>query len=268
MQIRGLKRSGHHPAIAIIARFLKQPAKIGNGHVTLALKMDHPVALERRHLAAHGFKRQPKIIRHRLPRQRQIEYQRPPRAHKLERRIPPRNDRKQRRDLLTRRLAAQNKHPFPRCVQLIKRHLKQPLCDMRRLKHHPFERFLAETAHDEFRRRHNVIGRCIAPRTAYEIARKQQANHLRAPVFHGLRQRRDPRYDRAHKIHLIPGPDNGLTRLEGAVIFNLFESFEFVRVTTCTNRPMANRTILAMLRVLSQLVLCHKFMFALDLGQG
>ena len=36
-----------------------------------------------------------------------------------------------------------------------------------------------------------------------EIRWQKQADHLRAAVFHSLRQRRDARHDRAHKIHFV-----------------------------------------------------------------
>ena len=226
--------------------------------MAFALKLDYPIALERRHLATHGFKRQPEIIRHRFPRERQIKGQRASGpAHKLERRIPPRDDRQERRDLLTRGLTPENKHPLTRRIQFIKRHLKKTLCDMRRLEHHALKRFLAETAHDEFRCRDNVIGRRFAARTTHKIARKKQANHLRAAILHGLRQGSDPRHHRPNEIHLIPGPDNSLPRFKSAVILYLLESLEFIRLTAGTNRTMADWAILALLRVLGKLIVCH-----------
>ena len=58
----GRRRSGDHAAVHIVAGFHQQSLKIGNVDLALALKRDDPVILERRDLAADGFKGKTQII--------------------------------------------------------------------------------------------------------------------------------------------------------------------------------------------------------------
>ena len=106
--------------------------------------------------------------------------------------------------------------------------------------HHGLERLPAETAHHHIRGRHNIICRRVTPRAPDKIARKQQAHHLGAPIFHGLRQRGDAGHNRAHKLHTVPGPKDGLPRFKAAVILDVLQAIELIRITARTNCSVLN----------------------------
>ncbi len=133
---------------------------------------------------------------------------------------------------------------------------------MGRVQHHLFERFLTKTAHHQISGRNHIIGGPFAPRAPDKITGQQQTNHLGTPIFHGLCQRRDTRYDRPDKIHFIAGPDNSLACLKAAIILDLVKLLQLVGLATGTDRPMSNRTITTAVGKRNRLFIQHSCHFA------
>jgi len=97
----------------------------------------------------------------------------------------------------------------------------------------------------------------LPPRPTDEIRRQQQADHLTAAILHRLGQRGDPRDDRSDEVHAVTRPDHGLTRLITAVIFDLFQLLQFVRLAPGTDCPVADGAITAIVTDIQDIGSCH-----------
>jgi len=227
----------------VIAGDILKHIDVRDNNFPVVDEFDDPGNFQLSDLPADRFQCQAQIVGHRFAGQGQVKDHRPDQTFGRKGCVTPGNDRQQAGNLFTRSFAAQNQHPFACGIQFVQRHLQQALRNMGCLVHHLFERFFTETAHHKIGGRHHVVGRTIATGASNKIRRQQQADHLSAPIFHGLGQRGDAGNDTADELHLVTGPDDGLTSLKAAVILDLVQFREFIRLAPSTDSTVANGTV-------------------------
>ncbi len=113
------------------------------------------------------------------------------------------HQKEQARDLLLRRLAAEDEHPLARDVELIQRLLHDDVLELAALAHGRLEGGARKAAELDVGRRFGQEGTRLAARAAYELAGELQADDLASTVGGCLEKLDDAREDHSDPARLV-----------------------------------------------------------------